>query len=64
MLLTQREQQPLRLVAMGYVNKEIAERLYLSVKTVESYKAKIMEKLQLKTRPEMVCYAIKKVYLN
>lgn len=64
MLLTEREQQTLRLVAMGYANKDIAEKLYLSVKTVESYKAKIMEKLQLKTRPEMVRYAIKKGLLD
>ncbi|WP_378953398.1 response regulator [Pelosinus sp. sgz500959] len=63
-LLTEREQQTLRLVAMGYGNKEIAEKLCLSVKTVESYKSKIMEKLQLKTRPELVRYAMKKGLLD
>lgn len=63
-LLTEREQQTLRLVAMGYANKDIADKLCLSVKTVESYKAKIMEKLQLKTRPEMVRYAMKKGLLD
>lgn len=63
-LLTEREQQTLRLVAMGYGNKEAAEKLCLSVKTVESYKAKIMEKLQLQTRPELVRYAMKKGLLD
>ncbi|MDU2065855.1 MAG: response regulator transcription factor [Sporomusaceae bacterium] len=63
-LLSDREQQTLRLVAMGYGNKEIAEKLCLSVKTVEAYKAKIMEKLHLKTRPELVKYALKKGLLD
>lgn len=63
-LLTEREQQTLRLVAMGYANKEIGEKLCLSVKTVEAYKAKIMEKLQLRTRPELVRYAMKKGLLD
>ena len=63
-LLTEREQQTLRLVAMGYGNKEVAEKLCLSVKTVKSYKAKIMEKLQLQTRPELVRYAMKKGLLD
>ena len=49
-LLTEREKQTLRLVAMGYANKDIAEQLCLSVKTVEAYKARIMEKLDLKTK--------------
>jgi two-component system response regulator NreC len=63
-LLTEREKQTLRLVAMGYANKEIAGQLCLSVKTVEAYKARIMEKLHLKTRPEMVRYAMKKRLLD
>jgi len=63
-LLTEREEQTLRLVAMGYANKDIAEKLCLSVKSVEAYKARIMEKLQLKTRPELVRYAIKRGLLN
>ncbi|GMB00294.1 response regulator transcription factor [Pelosinus sp. IPA-1] len=63
-LLTERERQTLRLVAMGYANKDIAEQLCLSVKTVEAYKTRIMEKLQFKTRPEMVKYAIKKGLLD
>ncbi|MDF2633858.1 MAG: two component transcriptional regulator, LuxR family [Pelosinus sp.] len=63
-LLTEREKQTLRLVAMGYANKDIAGQLCLSVKTVEAYKARIMEKLHLKTRPEMVKYAMKKGLLD
>jgi two-component system response regulator NreC len=63
-VLTHREQEILTLIAKGYSNKEIAERLVLSVKTVETHKAKIMEKLQLKTRPELVRYALKKGYLD
>ncbi len=63
-LLTDREKQTLRLVAMGYANKEIAGQLCLSVKTVEAYKARIMEKLHLKTRPDMVRYAMKKRLLD
>lgn len=63
-LLTEREKQTLRLVAMGYANKEIAGQLCLSVKTVEAYKARIMEKLHLKTRPDMVRYAMKKRLLD
>jgi two-component system response regulator NreC len=63
-LLTEREKQTLRLVAMGYANKDIAEQLCLSVKTVEAYKARIMEKLHLKSRPEMVRYAMKKGLLD
>ncbi len=48
----------------AYGNKEIAEKLYISVKTVEAHKSKIMEKLQLKSRPELVEYALRKKFLN
>ncbi|TCW41735.1 LuxR family two component transcriptional regulator [Laceyella sacchari] len=63
-ILTQREQEVLSLIAQGYTNKEIAEKLVLSVKTIESHKANIMEKLHLKTRPELVRYALKKGLLD
>ncbi|KXH83855.1 response regulator transcription factor [Sporosarcina sp. HYO08] len=63
-LLSKREIEVLPLVAKGYGNKEIAEMLYISVKTVEAHKAKIMDKLQLKGRPELVEYALKKKFLN
>jgi two-component system response regulator NreC len=62
--LTDREKEVLSLVAKGYSNKEIAEKLILSVKTIESHKSKVMEKLQLKTRPEVVNYALKKGLLS
>lgn len=63
-LLSTREVEILPLVAKGYGNKEIDEMLHISVKTVEAHKAKIMEKLNLKSRPELVEYAIKKKLLD
>lgn len=63
-ILSKREIEVLPLVAKGYGNKEIAEMLYISVKTVEAHKSKIMEKLQLKGRPELVEYALRKKFLN
>lgn len=63
-VLTEREQEILTLIAKGYANKDIAEKLIVSVKTVESHKAKIMEKLQMRTRPELVRYALKKGLLD
>ena len=62
--LSDREVQVLTLIAKGYGNKEIGEILFISVKTVESYKAKIMNKLELKSRPELVEYALKKRLLQ
>ena len=56
--LSEREQETLKLVALGYSNKEIAEQLYLSVKTVETYKARIMEKLDVTTRAALVRFAL------
>ncbi|MFD1204904.1 MULTISPECIES: response regulator transcription factor [Sporosarcina] len=63
-ILSRREIEILPLVAKGYGNKEIAEMLYISVKTVEAHKSKIMEKLNLKSRPELVEYALRKKFLN
>ncbi|PLS05756.1 response regulator [Neobacillus cucumis] len=63
-LLSDREQEVLTLIAKGYSNKEIAEQLVISVKTVETHKGKVMEKLQMKTRPELVEYAVKKGLLG
>jgi two-component system response regulator NreC len=56
--LSQREREVLQLLAIGHTNQEIAEKLYLSVKTVETYKARLKEKLGLKGRAELVRYAI------
>lgn len=63
-LLSKREIEVLPLIAKGYGNKEIAQKLFISVKTVEAHKAKIMGKLNLKSRPELVEYAMKKKLLN
>lgn len=55
--LSQREIQILSLVACGYTNKEIANELAISVKTVETHKTNSMQKLELKSRAEIVDYA-------
>jgi DNA-binding NarL/FixJ family response regulator len=55
--LTERETEVLRLAALGFTNKEIALRLDVGVKSVETYKARGLEKLGLKTRAELVRYA-------
>jgi two-component system response regulator NreC len=62
--LSDREKEVLTFIVKGYSNKEIAEQLIISVKTVETHKANLMEKLKLKTRPELVKYAVKKGLLD
>jgi two-component system, NarL family, response regulator NreC len=57
--LSDREKDTLRLLATGYTNLEIAGQLNLSVKTVEFYRARIMAKLKLKNRAELVQYAMR-----
>jgi len=56
--LSEREREVLRLLALGHTNQEIAEQLYISVRTAESHRAHIMQKLRLTTRAELVRYAI------
>lgn len=63
-LLSQREKEVLRLVALGYTNRQTADRLYLSVKTVETYRARVMEKLELRSRSALVRYALRKGLLD
>ncbi|WP_263629494.1 response regulator [Bacillus tianshenii] len=63
-ILSEREREILSLIAKGYANKEIGEMLFISVKTVETHKSNLMEKLQMKTRPELVKYAAKKGLLD
>lgn len=58
--LSGRELQVLTLLAQGYSNKEIAEKLFLAVRTVETYKQRTMEKLGLESRAELVRYALQK----
>lgn len=60
--LTLREQEVLRLTVLGYTNKEIAEKLHISAKTVENHKANIMNKLDLKQKHEMIQYGIKNYF--
>jgi two-component system, NarL family, response regulator NreC len=56
--LSEREHEILRLLALGHTNQEIASSLYLSVRTVETHRAHIMQKLRISTRAELVRYAI------
>lgn len=58
--ITQREREVLKLVAEGYKNKQIAELLHISVKTVEKHRANIMKKLDLHNASELTAYAIGK----
>lgn len=62
--LSEREESVLRLIAQGHSNKEIAEHLSVSVKTVESYKARAMEKLGIKKRSDIVRYAAAQGWLQ
>jgi two-component system response regulator NreC len=55
--LTDREIEVLKLIALGHTNNEIAERLYLSVRTVESHRAHIQQKTRRSTRADLVAYA-------
>ena len=56
--LSEREHEVLRLLALGHTNQEIAERLFISVRTAETHRAHIMQKLQLSSRAELVRYAL------
>jgi two-component system response regulator NreC len=58
--LSDRELEVLRLIALGHTNSEIAEQLHLSVRTVESHRAHIQQKLRLTTRSELVRYALER----
>jgi DNA-binding NarL/FixJ family response regulator len=56
--LSDREREVLRLLALGHTNQEIAKQLYISVRTAETHRAHIMQKLGLGTRAELVRYAL------
>lgn len=56
--LSERENEVLKLIALGYTNKQIADELFLSVKTVETHKSNIKEKLNIRSRSDLVRYAI------
>jgi two-component system response regulator NreC len=56
--LSEREVEVLKMIALGHTNAEIADQLYLSVRTVETHRAHIQQKLRLATRAELVRYAL------
>ena len=62
--LSEREHEILRLLALGHTNQEIASQLYLSVRTVETHRAHIMQKLRISTRAELVRYALERGMLE
>ena len=62
--LSPREQQVLRLIALGHTNQQVADMLGLSVKTVETYKARLMAKLDLTGRAALVRYALQRGLLE
>lgn len=62
--LSKREGEVLRLLAMGYTNQQVADKLFLSIKTVETYKARLKEKLGLQGRAELVRYAMRRGLLD
>ena len=62
--LSARETEVLRLLAWGYINKEIAQKLNISIKTVETYKARLMAKLELRSRVDIVRYALRQGWLR
>ncbi len=62
--LTTRELEILQLLAKGHTNKEISEKIYLSIKTVEAHRSKIYAKLGFKTRADLVAYAIRHKLLD
>jgi DNA-binding NarL/FixJ family response regulator len=58
--LSDREREILKLIAEGRTNKEIAEMLFLSIKTIQAHRANLMRKLGMHDRTELVKYAIRK----
>ena len=62
--LTEREREILKLVAEGLTNNQIAERLYISPKTVDTHRTHIMDKLNLHSRAELVKYAMRRGLLE
>lgn len=64
LVLTNREIELIQLVVHGYSNKEIADRLDVSVKSIETYKTRIMEKLGFRSRVQLIQFAIHQGWLN
>jgi DNA-binding NarL/FixJ family response regulator len=62
--LSEREREVLRLLALGYTNQEIAKQLFISVRTAETHRAHVMQKLRLQSRAELVRHAISRGLLE
>jgi len=62
--LSERESEVLRLLALGHTNQEIAKQLFISVRTAETHRAHIMQKLGLSSRAELVRYALERGLLD
>jgi DNA-binding NarL/FixJ family response regulator len=62
--LSDREREVLRLLALGHTNQEIATRLFISVRTAETHRAHVMQKLRLQSRAELVRYALEQGLLE
>jgi two-component system, NarL family, response regulator NreC len=62
--LSEREREVLRLLALGHTNQEISSQLYISVRTAETHRAHIMQKLRLSSRAELVRYALEQGVLE
>jgi len=62
--LSDREREVLRLLALGFTNQEIAKQLFISVRTAETHRAHVMQKLRLGSRAELVRYAIARGMLD
>jgi two-component system, NarL family, response regulator NreC len=62
--LSDREREVLRLLALGHTNQEIAQQLFISVRTAETHRAHIMQKLRLESRAELVRYALDRKLLD
>lgn len=63
-ILSSREKEVVRLMILGYTNKQISERLLISVKTVENHKANSMQKLNLKKKSELIQFGLDNHYLH
>jgi two-component system, NarL family, response regulator NreC len=62
--LSERESEVLRLLALGHTNQEIAKQLFISVRTAETHRSHIMQKLRLSSRAELVRYALERGLLE
>lgn len=63
-ILTPREEEVLRLVALGYSNQQVAKQLDISTKTVERHKSNMMAKLQLDEQHELIQYGLRNDYTD